>query len=191
MSQQRRDLPDDLVIEHKGDNMPVSVGPLLRASGWRGGQWVRYVPPTGVDEFEVEISDGNEVAGVLIFPSESYDTLLGGNNAGAVLNFTGQQVRTNQGSVAGASVVTLMNGGGRFFYLVFETIALTGGGTRTGGPIIYSLNEDLKISEQGFLCNDSDVNLAAAGVTTPHTIGICSSVPATRNGGRLGLDMKH
>jgi hypothetical protein len=188
VSQQRRDLPDDLVIEHKGDNMPVSAGPVLRASGWRGGQWVRYVPPTGVDEFEVEASDGNAAAGVLIFPSEAYEP---GREWGAVLNYTGQQVRTNQGSVAGASVVTMMNGGGRFFYLVYETIALTGAGTRTGGPITYVLNEDLKISENGLLCNDSDVNLAAAGVTTPHVVGICSAVPRVQNGGRVGLDMKH
>jgi hypothetical protein len=188
VSQQRRDLPDDLVIEHKGDNVPVVAGPVLRASGWRGGQWVRYVPPTGVDECEVAVSDGNEVAGVLIFPSEA---AAPNEEFGAPLNYTGQQVRTNQGAVAGASVVTMMNGGGRFFYLFYETVALIGAGTRTGAPITYTLNEDLKISENGILCNDSDVNLAAAGVTNPHTVGICCSVPATRNGGRLGLDMKH
>lgn len=33
----------DVVALHKGKHSAVEVGPLLRASGWRGGQFVKYI----------------------------------------------------------------------------------------------------------------------------------------------------
>jgi hypothetical protein len=186
VAQQLRELTDDVVLMIKGDSFTVTAGPNLRATGWRGGIWVQYVPPTGVDEFLVEVSDGNNVAGFLIFPSENYDP--GAEETQA--NYIGTQLRTEQGSVAGASTVTMYAGGGRSMFRHYETVALNGAGARAGGPIVYVLNEDLKVSENGLLCNDSDVNLAAAGVTNPQVVGKCCSVPADRNGFRLGFDLK-
>jgi hypothetical protein len=84
----------------------------------------------------------------------------------------------------------MINGGTRAYFRIYETTALVGAGTRTGTAITYTLNEDLKVSENGLLCNDSDVNLAAAGIATPVVVGIVSAVPATANDDRLCLDMK-
>lgn len=175
----------DVILQRKGDAMNAIVGPILKSTGWRGGQWVRYVPPTGVDDFVVEASDGNEATGFLIFPSEAYGR---DEQFGAVNNFTSYVLREN--GTTGAGTMAVMAGGGRMLFLVYETVALDGGGNRAGGPITYNLNEDLKISERGYLCNDSDVNLAAAGVTNPQIVGKCCMVPAARNRQRLGLDLK-
>lgn len=187
MSEQTSNLMDDVVTQVNGDKYPAQAGPLLRASGWRGGIFVRYVTPTNaVDEYVIEASDGNEATGFLLFPSENYNP---SENWGAVNNFTGVQLRELQGSVAGASTVTVTSGGGRYLFLVFETVALSAGGVRDGsaGFSTYVLNESLKISENGFLCNDPDANLAAAGVATPQIVGQCVALPAARNGQRLGL----
>jgi hypothetical protein len=83
----------------------------------------------------------------------------------------------------------MINGGTRAFFRVFETVALAAG-VRAGGPITYVNNEDLKISENGLLCNDSDGALALAGITTPIVVGVCSAIPAARNENRLCMDMK-
>jgi len=194
MSEMARLITADVEIHALPDRLQVAVGPVLRQTGWRGGLWVRYIPPVGVDDFLVEVSDGNQVAGYLIFNSEEYGNFMqggGGNPGASVENYLGIQKRTESWA-SGASVVTMANGGGRAYFRVFETIALNAGGVRAGGPITYTLNEDLKVSENGLLCNDSDVNLAAAGVTAPHVVGICSGVPnINRNNNRLCLDQKY
>jgi hypothetical protein len=176
----------DVDLMFPGDRFPVVAGSGLRTTGWRGGIFVRYV--TGYTDFEVEVSDGNEVAGFILFPSENYDlTPPTGTGPGSPENFTSYQRKPGPG---GNNVVTMINGGTRAWFRVFETEALTGGGTRTGGPITYSLHDTLKISENGLLCNDSDGNLAAAGVTTPQVVGIVSAVPSDANLNRLCIDMK-
>lgn len=189
MSQQTSNMTDDVILQINGDKFPCVAGPLLRASGWRGGTWVRYVPPIGnVDEYIVEASDGNEATGFIGFPSENYEP---GALAGPVNNFTGVQLRTSQGSVAGASTVTVTAGGGRMLFLVFETVPIDAGGVRTVGSFItYTLNEDLKVSENGFLCNDSDARLAMVGIVAPLVVGKVCAVPHARNGQRLGMDLK-
>lgn len=177
----------DVQLMFPGDRFPVIAGPTLRTTGWRGGLFVRYV--TAGEDFTVEVSDGNESCGFILFQSEDYQiTPPTGTGPGSPQNYTSQQLLNPQG---GNNVVTMVNGGTRAFFRVFETTALTGAGTRTGGPITYTLNEDLKISENGLLCNDSDVNLAAAGVTTPIVVGIVSAVPSVANGNRLCIDMKY
>ena len=74
-------------------------------------------------------------------------------------------------------------------FRMFETIALAGG-VRAGGAITYSLNDTLRISENGLLCNDSDGQLGLAGVTTPVNVGIVSAVPSASTNNRLGADIK-
>lgn len=170
-----------------GDKFPVIAGPILRSTWWRGGQWVMYVSSTEGD-FTVEASDGSAVAGFLLFPSENYRfSLLGGDGVGSNANYTGGQPATGLG---GQNVVTLISGGTRSFFKMYETVALAGG-TRTGGPITYTQNESLRVSENGLLCNDSDAELVLAGVATPVIVGIVSAVPAARNGNRLGADVKY
>lgn len=174
----------DVELMFPGDRFPVSVGPNLRASGWRGGTFVQYV--TGDQDFTVEISDGNAAAGFLLFQSEDYElTLPYGDGPGSPQNFLAQQ---NRSPVGGNNVVTMVFSGVRAFFKVYETVALNGAGARAGGPITYNLNDDLKVSENGLLCNDSDVNLAAAGVTNPQVVGTVSAVPSSSNNNRLGID---
>ena len=190
MAEQTTNLTDDVVLVINGDKFPATVGPNLRAQGWQGGIWVKYIPPPNmVDEYVVEASDGNSTTGFLAFPSEDYDP---GSFSGPVNNYTGVQLRTEQGSRAGASTVTITAGGGRFLFRIFETVAIGPGGLRdgTGGFITYNLNEDLVVSENGFLCNDPDVRLAMVGIATVMIVGKCCAVPHVRNGNRLGLDLK-
>jgi hypothetical protein len=96
-------------------------------------------------------------------------------------------------SAAGASTVTVTAGGGRFLFRVYETVALSAGGVRDGsaGDIVYARNENLKISERGYLCNDPDARLAAAGVADPQVVGKCCMVPRQQNNYYLGLDLKY
>jgi len=175
----------DVELMFPGDRFPVAAGPNLRSTGWRGGTFVQYT--TGGQDFTVEVSDGNMTAGFLLFQSEDY-TLSPpyGNGPGSPQNFLGQQ---NRNPVGGNNVVTMVMGGVRGFFKVFETVALDGAGNRVGGPIAYTLNEDLKVSENGLLCNDSDANLAAAGIASPQVVGIVSAVPSSSNNNRLCADL--
>lgn len=184
----------DVELLFPGDRVPVIVGPLLRASLWRGGLFIRYVTHPLYD-FVVEASDGNEATGFLLFPSENYglpqpgdfgigDGLLA---VGSNQNFTSSQPATG---VGGQNVMTVINGGTRAFFKMYE-IRLLVAGARTGADITYGLNDDLKVSENGLLTNDSDADLATAGVGTPRVVGIVAAVPATRNLNRLALDMKY
>lgn len=177
----------DVELMFLGDRYPVVVGPTLRSTGWRGGTFVQYV--TDVQDFTVEVSDGNLAAGFILFQSENYDLAPPyGNGPGSPQNFLGQQ---NRSPVGGNNVVTIIEGGVRAFFKVFETVALNGAGNRVGGAITYTLNEDLKISENGLLCNDSDANLAAAGITNPQVVGIVSAIPSSSNNSRLCIDLKY
>ena len=103
-------------------------------------------------------------------------------------NFISHQFLSGQGG-GSSNVVTLITGNSRAFFKVYETIALDGAGNRAGGPITYSLNDTLVVSENGLLCNDSDVNLLNAGIPVPQVVGVVSAVPSAKNGNRLGVDL--
>ena len=182
----------DVSLMFPGDRFPVIAGPGLRASGWRGGQFVSYA--AGGADFLVEISDGLSAAGFLLFQAENYTPLTPGSDGvspslavGSPENWLSHQYRGGEG---GYNVATMVNGGTRAFFKVYETVALAGG-ARGGGAITYSLNEELKVSENGLLCNDSDAQMAAAGIATPIVVGIVSALPSTQNGNRLCIDMKY
>lgn len=177
----------DVELMFPGDRFPVVAGPTLLTTGWRGGLFVQYV--TASEPFTVEVSDGSNVAGFILFQSEDYDLSRPyGNGPWSPENYQAHQYLSGTG---GQNVATMVNGGTRAYFRVFETVALDALGARTGGPITYVLNEDLKISENGLLCNDSDANLIAAGVATPTVVGIVSAIPAVDNGSRLCIDMKY
>jgi hypothetical protein len=186
MSQQLQTLTDDMVLLFKGDMLTVAVGPVLRQTGWQGGQFVMYVPPTGVDDYLVEASDGTNIAGLLVFPSENYNP----GQEETQQNYTGGQHRTEQGAASGAATVTMLCGGARCLFKYYETVSLTVGGVRSGPAITYGLNEWLRVSENGLLTNDPLANLQAAGVNPLNPVGICSAVPGAGNSTRLGIDLK-
>jgi len=177
----------DVELMYSGLRLPVTAGPTLRQTKWRGGLWVTYITSTE-GEFVVEVSNGNASCGFLLFPSERYTPLTGstfGPAFGSNDNWTSYQPATY---VGGQNVVTMIADNTRAFFKMFETRALSGG-TRSGGPITYSLMDDVKVSENGLLCNDSNAALALAGVATPVVVGIVSAVPSTRNANRLGVDV--
>jgi len=180
-------VPDDVQVLHYGSKWSVVVGPKLRASGWRGGTFVMYAPLTGTILFEVEKSDGNYVSGFLIHPSEFSAP---NETWGATNNYTGNPVRTEQGFVSGAGVVTMACDNGRFGFRVYETQAIGLGAVRDGGPIVYALNQDLYVSENGLLCNDSPAKLAQVGIITPQLLGVVSAVPSSSNDYRLFIDQR-
>lgn len=176
----------DVELQFPGDRFPVIAGPNLLTNGWRGGVWVMYAASN--DDFTVETSDGNAVAGFILFQSEDYQlTPPVGTGPGSPENWLSRQFRSGRG---GQNVATMVNGGTRAMFRMFETIALAGG-VRAGAAIVYTLNQNLRISENGLLCNDSDVQLAAAGVTTPVNVGIVSAVPSASTNNRIGADIKY
>lgn len=177
----------DVELRFPGDRFPVIAGPNLRLNGWRGGIWAQYVASVEGD-FVVELSDGNRAAGFILFQSEDYDLSPPyGNGPGSPQNFISSQPREG---VGGQNVVTMINGGTQAFFKIFETRRLVAG-ARTGVPIVYTLHDPLKVSENGILCNDSDVDLATVGIANPIVVGIVSAVPAARNMNRLGADIKY
>ena len=175
----------DVELQFPGDRFPVIAGPNLLTNGWRGGVWVMYA--ASPNDFTVELSDGNACAGFLLFQSENYDLAPPyGTGPGSPENWIGRQFRAGRG---GQNVATMINGGTRAMFRMFETVALAGG-VRAGGAITYNLNQALRISENGLLCNDSDAQLALAGVTTPVNVGIVSAVPSASTNNRLCADIK-
>jgi hypothetical protein len=186
MSIQSQQQTDDVIIRAKGGTYTACVGPILRLTGWHGGIWVKYVDPVNnVDDFVVERTDGNGTCGFLAFPSEDYQHPA----YGATQNYSSYELRTTQGAASGASTVAIWISDGQFLFKYYETIALSPAGVRDAGPAIYTLNENLFISENGLLCNDPTANLQAAGVLNPCNVGICCAVPANRNNFRLGLNL--
>ena len=176
---------DDVDLLIGGDRFPVTCGSALRRTGWKAGTWVMYVPNENTaSEFTVEVSDGTYVAGFLLFGSEDYADA----RQSTFRNFTSYQNTSALASSSGASVLTLINGGARVLFKNFETQALNAlGNARDAGDITYNLNEPLKVSENGLLCNDPDNRLALAIGADPITVGQCSKVP---DDGKLGIDLK-
>ena len=176
-----------------GDRFQVLPGPGLLATGWRGGQFVMYA--TGSQDFTVEKSDGTAASGFLLFQSEKYTLLTPGSFGsngdpvvGSPENYLAHQYLSGKG---GQNVATMICGGMHGYFKAFETVPLNGAGVRAGGSITYVLNQPLKVSENGLFCNDSDANLAAAGIPDPITVGYVSAVPSSGNLYRLGVDLKY
>ena len=179
----------DVELHLRGDRFFVQPGPVLLSTGWRGGLWVRYVP--GDYDFTVEASDGNTCTGFLLFQSEDYQPFPPpfGTGVGSPENYLAHQFLAN--GQGGQNIATIVAGGTRCYFKVYEQFQLNGGVRDPNLPITYVLNENLKVSENGFLCNDSDVELALAGVISPKVVGVCSAVPNPTNRNRLGFDLKY
>lgn len=180
--------PENLEILTPGDRFPCTIGPLLRRSKWKGGTWVRYVEDVNsTDSFTVERSDGIHTCGFLIYGSEDYDNA----RISTYRNYTSYQNTSPIANDLGTATLTLVAGGGRFLFKQFETQALDAQGQRNGGAIVYNLNDELKVSENGLLCNDEDARLLlATGGAKTLIIGTCCLIPTEANGQKLGLDYK-
>lgn len=171
------------------DKFPVTISSSLRRSGWLGGQFVKYIEnEVNTSEFTVEKSEGVEVAGFLLFGGENYSD----PRTSTYRNFTSYQNMIGlPTAVGGANVVTMISGGARCLFRNYETISLNGQGQRTGGVAQYTLNEKIKVSENGLLCNDPDnLLLLATGGQETIVVGLCCKTPSTEDP-RLGLDLKY
>ena len=171
------------------DKFPVTIGPEIRKEGWLGGQFVKYVSnEVRTSEFTVEKSKGVEGAGFLLFGSENYSD----PRTSTYRSFTSyQNMSPISTAVGGSNVVTMISGGARCLFRNHETISLNAQGQRSGGATVYSLNENLKISENGLLCNDADnLLLVATGGGEVIKVGLCCKTPSTEDP-RLGLDLKY
>lgn len=174
---------------YAGERAKVTAGPVLRRTRWVGGLFVQYATPVdSVNDFLVEQSFGLASCGFLLAPSENYNDPRGG---AGVRNWTSMQPANPEATTfaSGASTQTINAGGGRFLFRHYERIALDGLGVRTGGPALYNLNDSLKISENGLLCNDPDAFLALATGGAALRVGICCALPEY-SGGRLGIDYR-
>lgn len=181
--------PDDVQMLYKGTPEKVTAGPVLRRTRWVGGLFVTYAPPVDeVNDFLVEQSFGLSACGFLLSPSENYNDPRGG---GGYRNWTSMQPANPEATTfaSGASTQTINVGGGRFLFRHYERVALTPGGTRTGGTAIYNLNDPLKVSENGLLCNDPDAFLILATGGQALRVGICCVLPEYA-AGRLGIDYR-
>ena len=177
---------EDLTVMKHGDRSPVTAGPILRRSRWKAGVWVKYVEnENNAAEFTVERSAGVYATGFLMYGSEDYTNA----RQSTYRNFTSYQQTGPLASASGASVLTLIMGGGRFLLTQFEQFGLDAQGNRTAPPN-YQLNQNLKVSENGLLCNDADVDLnAKTGANISLVVGVCCKTPGTD--GKLGLDLKY
>lgn len=174
---------------YKGTPEKVTAGPVLRRTRWVGGLFVTYAPPVdAVNDFLVEQSVGLASCGFLLSPSENYNDPRGG---AGYRNWTSMQPANPEATTfaSGASTQTINVGGGRFLFRHYERVALTPGGTRTGGPAIYNLSDPLKVSENGLLCNDPDAFLILATGGQALRVGICCALPEYA-AGRLGIDYR-
>jgi hypothetical protein len=171
------------------DRFPVTISSALRNSGWLGGQFVKYVEnENNVSEFTVDKSKGVYSSGFLLFGGENYSD----PRTSTYRNFTSYQNMIGlPTAVGGSNVVTMISGGARCLFLNYETISLNGQGQRAGGVAQYTLNESLKISENGLLCNDPDnLLLLATGGQETLTVGFCCKTPNSEDL-RLGVDLKY
>lgn len=176
----------DVEMHTSGIRLPVTVGPILRRTGWRGGLWVMYVSSAN-DDFVVEASDGTKTAGFLLSQSENYAITPPGDDAGSIYNYSSRQPGQESSGTA-HNVVTLCSDG-RGLFKFYEKYALVAG-VRDNTLATYTENQSLYVSENGLLCNDSSVELALVGITEPIFTGIVSAVPSIRNKNRLGADFR-
>ncbi len=183
----------DVELQFPGDRFPVIAGPGLLTTGWRGGLWVAYA--TGADDFTVEVSDGSLVsgagtgaAGFILFQSEDYD--LGppiANGPGSPENWISKQFLSGRG---GQNVATMVCGGTRAFFRVFETVGRFA--PIVGVPIVYTLNEALFVSENGLLCNNAGmVGTPPAIAGAQIQVATVSAIPNAANNNRLCADVKY
>ncbi len=129
----------DCIILYKGDAYPVTVDPVMAATGWRGGQGVQWVT-SSKDELLVTFSDGL-YAGFLLWGSdESSDLHTAATRNQPAYQFT-----------------TIGAGGWLIMTSTFEKYTYA---SRTGGgplvPIAYNASDRLVFSLRGYLTKEDE-----------------------------------
>jgi hypothetical protein len=187
---QKLNAADDFTLYTKSNSVPVTAGPDMIVNGWRAGMFVMWAPLVGRgNAIMVEISDGSQVSGMLIQPSEDYS--IGATWAGTV-NYTSKSYKQLSPGWEPMANSTVSIERGAFIAKVgiFERVALTGGGTRSGGPITYMTRQTLYCSENGLICNDDPANLIAAGIAEPVFVGYVINPPAEYNNFMIEADIR-
>lgn len=133
----------DLVLLHKGDTLPVSIDSDMAASGWSGGQFVRWVD-AGTGMPTVTVANGT-YCGFMMFGSDE--------EGDQWTSFVASQVTYK------SAILTF---GGNVFYT--RTYEVEGYMYRHGlgpsAPLVYEPNQVLYISENGKITNENESNTA-------------------------------
>lgn len=136
-------LTRDLVVLYKGDSITVNLDADLDASGWAGGQFVRWVD-SGTGFLTVTLANG-VFCGFLPF---------GSNESGdGYTAITGQNQTYNY--------ATMFFGGNVFYTRTYETETyLSRHGMEPYNPLTYTANQVLYVSENGKITNQDESDLA-------------------------------
>lgn len=159
----------DLILFFRGDNYTVTPGPNMIASGWLGGQGIRWVPGVN-DERTCEISDGRYGAVALYGSDEVADMHTG---------LSGTQ-RT-------ARWITVLTGGNLLSTLTYERYTWA---SRQAGPlvpIIYTINQVLYFSLRGYWTNENEASLSGQAWAPNFFTGFVAQVPKVSNNYFLGI----
>ena len=160
----------DLILFFRGDAYTVTPGPNMRASGWKGGQGVRWVPGQN-DEQTVEISDGRFGAIALSGSDEVADMHTGLTNA---------QVT--------AKYLTVLLGGSLISTSTYERHTWA---SRQGPgpliPIVYTPNQILYLSLRGYWTPEDEAGLSGAPWGNSFFAGFVAQVPKESNNYYLGV----
>ena len=159
----------DLILFAKGDNYTAVPGPIMRSTGWRGGQAVRWV--TGVnDEITVELSDGRYGAVILYGSDELADMHTG---------MSGSQIT--------AKWITTAPGGSLISTSSYEKYTWA---SRQAGPLVplvYTYNQILYFSLNGNWTNEDEATLSGAAWAPNFFTGFVAQVPKALNNFFLGV----
>lgn len=133
----------ELSIFHKGDSMPMKIDAAMAAKGWAGGTFVRWVDD-GTGEPCVTIADGRYCG----------FTPWGSNEpADQYTSVTPSQSRYKY--------ITLLFGGNFVATTTYERytyVSRHGGGPLV--PLVYTAQQFLYVSENGYLTNQDESNPA-------------------------------
>lgn len=160
----------DCVVLVKGDAYPVTVSAQAAASGWRGGQGVRWVPATK-DDFAVGLSDG-EFGGFMLWGSdESSDqyTAMTRNQPSYLFSVMGV-----------GSWVIMTSTYERYTYA-----------SRQAGPLVpltYTTQDKLLFSLRGYFTNEDEWSLAGdARAPNENYVGFIMQTPSTNAEGYITI----
>ena len=176
---------DDVQVAIKGANIPVYVDDSLSSNGWRGGQWVQYSTNT-VDTFKnvrgVTVSAGIYVAGFLLRGSDFHP--VGSQRPGTNAR-DARLTEYNWSSYKPTNTrwVTMCIDGS-YLFKMYERYAFP---NRTSGTeLVYTLSQDLYISERGLLTTYADA--INAGIASPVWVAVVWMTPSADNEYRLGAE---
>lgn len=169
-------LTRDLILLHKGDSITPAISASLAASGWDGGQFVRWTD-AGNGELTVTLANG-VYCGFMPFGSEEAGD--------GYVSITGQNPRYKY--------VSMYFGGNVFYTRTFETQTyIARNGLGPAAALTYTANQALYVSENGKITNQDESDLAVnpgglfpdgTPITVPFVFfGVCAVPPssASRN----------